>query len=75
MIGDAIRDARTKAGLTQEAVAARAGMDRAYVSLIEQGRSSPTVERLFRICDAIGVRPSQLLAVVEEERHDRRKKE
>jgi transcriptional regulator with XRE-family HTH domain len=69
VLGDVLRDARREAGLTQEAAAARAGMDRAYVSLVEQNRSSPTVERLFRLCEAIGVRPSVVLARVEREKY------
>ena len=65
MLGQVLREAREAAGLTQEAVAAKAAMDRAYVSEIERGRASPSVDRLFRICKAIGVRASTIVARVE----------
>ncbi len=54
-IGDNIRAARLKARLTQEAVGLRAGMDLASYNRIEQGHSSPLLDSLIRIADAIGV--------------------
>jgi transcriptional regulator with XRE-family HTH domain len=74
VLGELLRSAREKAGLTQEAVAARAGMDRAYISLIERNRSSPTVDRLVRICVAIDVRPSTILARLEEMMHEEKRR-
>jgi transcriptional regulator with XRE-family HTH domain len=65
MLGEELRKAREAAGLTQQQVAARAQMDRAYVSEIERGKVSLSVERLFRLCEAIGIRPSVILARVE----------
>ncbi|MGW0550578.1 helix-turn-helix domain-containing protein [Streptomyces altiplanensis] len=54
-IGDQIRAARLYANLTQETVAARAGMDRAAYNRIEQGHSAALVDSLILIADAIGV--------------------
>ncbi|WP_030352484.1 helix-turn-helix domain-containing protein [Streptomyces scopuliridis] len=54
-IGDQIRAARLHANLTQEAVALRAGMTLAQYNRIEQGHSSPLLDTLIRIADAIGV--------------------
>jgi transcriptional regulator with XRE-family HTH domain len=51
--------------MTQEALAAKARMDRAYISEIERGRASPSVDRLFQVCEALGVRPSTIIARVE----------
>ena len=48
MLGDEIRKARRKAGVTQEELAFRAGISRQYVSLLELGRKSPTVFVLLR---------------------------
>ncbi|MEV6313346.1 helix-turn-helix transcriptional regulator [Streptomyces sp. NPDC051840] len=53
--GDRIRTARQVAGLTQEQVALRIDMDRATYNRIEQGHSSPLLDSLIRIADAIGV--------------------
>ena len=60
--------------MTQEALAAKARMDRAYISEIERGKASPSVERLFQVCKALGVRPSTIIARVEKSalRFDRR---
>jgi transcriptional regulator with XRE-family HTH domain len=68
MLGDELRKAREAAGLTQEEVAFRAGLHRTYVSLLERDRKSPTLDVLFRLCDAIGVKASELIRRVEEGR-------
>ena len=64
-LGEEIRRAREAAGLTQEALADRAGIHRTYVSLVERDKKSPTVAMLLRICHAIGVRPSTIVAAIE----------
>ncbi|OAI41023.1 hypothetical protein AYO40_00660 [Planctomycetaceae bacterium SCGC AG-212-D15] len=65
MLGEELRKAREKAGLTQEELSFRAKLDRSYISLLENDHKSPTVDVLFRICDALGTRPSRVLARVE----------
>lgn len=65
MLGREIRLAREAAGLTQEELADRAGVHRTYVSLLERDKKSPTIAMLFRLCAALGLRPSTLLARVE----------
>ncbi|MFI9621515.1 helix-turn-helix domain-containing protein [[Kitasatospora] papulosa] len=60
-IGDHIRTARLAAGLTQEQVALRIGMDRATYNRIEQGHSAALLDSLIRIADAIGVPLSDLV--------------
>jgi len=59
--GDRIRAARLAAGLTQQAVAERTGMDRATYNRIEQGHSSPLLDSLFLISDAIGTPLADLM--------------
>ena len=68
MLGDELRKAREKAGLTQEELSFRAELDRSYISLLENDHKSPTVDVLFRICDALGTRPSLVMARVEKNR-------
>jgi transcriptional regulator with XRE-family HTH domain len=60
-IGESIRAARHQASLTQEAVALRAGVDRASYNRIEQGHQSPLLDTLIRIADAIGADLSDLV--------------
>jgi transcriptional regulator with XRE-family HTH domain len=68
MLGEELRNARHAAGLTQEALSFRAGLDRTYISQLEHDKKSPTVAVLFRLCDALGVSASELIARVERRR-------
>lgn len=65
MIGDELKRAREEAELTQEQLSAAAKIDRTYVSMLENNKKSPTVDVLFRICLALGVPASELIARVE----------
>jgi transcriptional regulator with XRE-family HTH domain len=64
-LGDELRKARHAADLTQEQVSVAAGIDRAYLSLLENDHKSPTVDVLFLICRALGTPASEILASVE----------
>lgn len=64
-LGQELRKAREEAGLSQEAVAFGAEIDRSYLSDIERDLHSPTVDRLLRICRAIGIKASELMARIE----------
>lgn len=46
-------------------MALRVHMDRNYLSLIELGRSSPSVRMLTRICQALDVSTAEVLGDVE----------
>jgi transcriptional regulator with XRE-family HTH domain len=48
-------------GLTQEALAAEAGLAPTYVGQIERGSRSPTLNVVERLADALGVKPSDLV--------------
>lgn len=52
---------RIAAGLTQHDVADRMGVDRAYISGLEQGKRNPTVITLWHIANALDAKPAQLL--------------
>ena len=52
--GEALRVHREKTGLSQEALAHRAGLDRTYVSGIERGRRNPTLRTAQKLADALG---------------------
>jgi len=65
MLGDEIRKARLKAGLTQEELAFRAGVSRQYVSLLELNQKSPTVDLLIRVCKAMGASAGKIVARIE----------
>jgi transcriptional regulator with XRE-family HTH domain len=46
---------RDAAGLTQEALAERAGMSQQYISDLERGKLNPTIVTLFELATALGV--------------------
>lgn len=64
-LGKELRKARLAAGLTQEELAFKADVSRNYVSLLELGEKSPTVQLLLRICKALDVKASTIVARVE----------
>ena len=61
VFGANMRRYRTAAGLSQEAVAERMGIDRAHISSIERGRQNATLLTLWNAAEALGVRPVDLL--------------
>ncbi len=64
-----LRRYRIAAGLSQEALAADADIDRTYVSALERSVYSASIDMIEKLAKVIGVEPSKLL-----ERHVRSKK-
>lgn len=60
-IGERIRLARMHAGLTQEQVAEQADLHRTTIVRIEAGTTSPLLDHLLLIADAVGVPLEQLV--------------
>jgi transcriptional regulator with XRE-family HTH domain len=60
-LGEAIRRARTGAGLSQEALAVDADLDRSYMGGIERGEHNLTAMNIVKIADALKLKPSTLL--------------
>lgn len=56
-----LRRYRLDAGLSQEALAADAGIDRTYVSALERSVYSASLDMIEKLAAVIGVEPSQLL--------------
>jgi transcriptional regulator with XRE-family HTH domain len=59
--GSAVAARRRETGLTQEQLAARAGVHRTYVGDIENGRKSPTLDRAADVAKALGTSLTELL--------------
>jgi transcriptional regulator with XRE-family HTH domain len=60
--GHVLRDCRQKAGISQEELAARADVDRTYVSLLERGRRQPTLDSLFRLAKGLNIAPATMVS-------------
>jgi transcriptional regulator with XRE-family HTH domain len=61
VFGANARRFRLALGLSQEAVAERMGVDRAFVSSMERGLQNATLLTIWQIAQALEVRPSDLL--------------
>lgn len=62
-----LRELRRARGLSQEALAERASLDRTYVSSCERGHRNISLENIYRLAAALGVEPSELLKQPSEE--------
>jgi len=56
-----LRRARHDADLSQEDLAFRADLDRTYISSLERGLYSVSIDVIARLADALSIDPSDLL--------------
>jgi len=63
---DVLRQLREQAGLSQEALATKSGLDRTYISLLERGLRQPTLKTLGRLADALDIRLTALFRRLED---------
>lgn len=61
-LAESIKAARAKTGLSQEALALAAEVDRTYVSQLERGIANPSLLILCRIATVLDVPVASLLA-------------
>ncbi len=54
--GQKIRGQRTKMGISQEELAARAGVHRTYIGMIERAEKNITLENIEKICKALDLK-------------------
>lgn len=66
IVGKVIQELREKKCLSQEVVSGLADIGRTHLSAIERGLRKPTLETLFRIADALGIKPSEIVIKIEE---------
>lgn len=65
--GRILKELRESKGLTQEVVSGLAGVARTHLAMIESGMRNPKVDTLWRICDVLHLRVSELFRMIEEE--------
>lgn len=58
--GAAVRGRRLKLGMSQEALADRAGLHRTYVGAVERGERNISLINICKIAAALGVEPKDL---------------
>lgn len=67
IVGRVIQRYRESRKLSQEIVSGLADIGRTHLSAIERGERRPTLETFYRIGEAMDIRPSELLALIEKE--------
>lgn len=63
--GDAVKDARKSAGLSQEGLAVASGLHRTYVGGVERGERNLGLLNVFAIARGIGVPVAELIVEAE----------
>lgn len=61
-LGEAIRSRRSEQGYAQEALAARAGLQRGNYGAIERGEFNVRLDTIVRVASALQIKPSSLLS-------------
>jgi transcriptional regulator with XRE-family HTH domain len=59
--GRRLKEARNRAGMSQMALADKAGLDFTYVSSVERAKRNLTLTSILRLAHALGLEPGELL--------------
>lgn len=68
---ETLKELRTQRLITQEVLAKRAGIDRAYLSGLERGLHLPSLSALVRLAGALGLTASDLVSRIEQRKSRR----
>ena len=66
-VGRIIRSLRKKKGVSQDVLSGFAGIARSHLSMIENGKKQANFETIWKIANALDMRPSELVALIENE--------
>ena len=66
-VGRTIRNLRNKKGVSQDVLSGFAGIARTHLTMIENGDKQANFETLWKIANALDMRPSELVALIEAE--------
>ena len=66
LVGEVIAQFRQKKGITQEVLSGLSDIGRTHLSAIERGTRKPTLETLYRICNALDIPMSSVVLVLED---------
>lgn len=60
-IGISIRKYRLKSDISQENLGLSAGINPAYIGRLERGEKCPTIDTLYKICEALSISVCEIL--------------
>jgi transcriptional regulator with XRE-family HTH domain len=64
--GIVLRALREQRGFSQDSFAHLSGYHRNYIGQLERGEKSPSLSALFNLSEALKLRPSQLVKMIEQ---------
>ena len=62
LLAEAVRAKRKEAGLSQEKLAEKADLSAVFISRIERGKESPSIDNLLKIARALGSHVRELVS-------------
>lgn len=68
--GIVVSTLRVQKGLTQESLSGLAGIARSHLAALEKGEKVAKMDTVWRIAEALGIRPSELIRKTENESRD-----
>jgi transcriptional regulator with XRE-family HTH domain len=66
-VGRVVRQLRKERGRSQEVLSGLAGMARSHLAMVENGDKQANFETLWRIANALDIKPHELVRRIEEE--------
>lgn len=63
LIGGKIKDIRESKGMTQQQISDICDFEKSTVSRIEAGRTNLTIKTLYKICQSMGVKMTEIVDV------------
>jgi transcriptional regulator with XRE-family HTH domain len=65
--GKSLKSRRLSSSLSQEQIGLKSGLSRPYISDLEMGKKDPSLFTIFKLADALKVKPSFFINEVEQE--------
>jgi transcriptional regulator with XRE-family HTH domain len=63
--GRVLQEIRRERHISQEELGFLSGYHRTYISLLERGKKSPSLQTIFRLSSALNIEPSDMIKRVE----------
>ncbi len=65
LFGRILRELRAERGLSQEELGFESNYHRTYISQLERGQKNPSLKAIFRLAEALGITPSEMIRRIE----------
>lgn len=64
--GKVLQQLRKECGLSQEGLGFESGYHRTYISQLERGKKSPSLQTIFQLAEALKVEPSDIVERIQD---------